>query len=107
MTESRHIFSRPAFVLVVGIASLFGGLVGGGIVYLAVNSRLASPSIQAPIQIRSQTRDHIEAEGVRTVDVQSGATKAVGKVGSAVEITYVQDRRTYKTTVVLGKRIGP
>src|SRR3989304_6980062 len=84
MNESRHVLSQPALLLIVSIASLFGVLVGGGIVYLAVRTRLTPPSIQAPVETRTWAPVHVQAEGVRAVDVQSAVTEAVAKLSPTV-----------------------
>ncbi len=82
MTEPRYVFSRAA--IAVAVVAFFGGLLGGGVVYLVVDSHVTDPSNQTRTQIRSETPVHIEAEGVRAVDVQSAVIEAAAKVSPAV-----------------------
>ena len=74
-------FSRRT-VSVVLLVAFIGALIGSGTMYLAIRDRL--PAAQSASPVQSQNVVHIQAEGVRTVDIKTAVTDAVGKVGPAV-----------------------
>lgn len=74
-------FSRRT-VSVVLLAAFIGALIGSGTMYLAIRDRLTATQSTSPVQ--PQNVVHVQAEGVRTVDIKTAVTDAVGKVGPAV-----------------------
>lgn len=100
MSVEKQGVSRAVFYLTSLVVALFGALIGGGAVYLAVSDRLASQPTPASAQTTFVPAE--PAQTVRAVDIQTAVTDAVSKAGPAV-VTVVNHLSSGGFTSVYGQ----
>jgi serine protease Do len=84
MSNIRPYPAKAILIVTIITSVLIGVFAGGGIVYFTVVNKITDIEAASPRKIANEAPFYTKSDTIRTVEIQSAVTEAVGKVGPAV-----------------------